>query len=290
MSKVVIAKCQCKDCTNEGTVKLTLKNRGNRPAYVCEYHAKYEDSYYSENEYRQGKRKMNGYTFGVELETSYSNLDARIELFNHGFLATEDCTVDVEYKSPIYEGLNSLIKQCNSIEMLINEGKLEIDNTCGTHFHVGHVDYINRNTIDYIGNYYHALFGLLSDTLVAENDRLTPMVYGRRIEEFSWAEPINKYSNAYNHSNFINLEHNHTLEFRLCKFTSAKQYKNLIRLNKAMTDCIIKNFLSHYNDDCKNETYAKVVRAGGIEAYRHHKAIVTSKKLVKLFYKYANNL
>lgn len=62
---------------------------------------------------------------------------------------------------------------------------------------------------------------------------------------------------------FINLKHPHTLEFRLCKFVNAKQFKELQNTIELMVKCIFTNYI---NKGCTYEAAAR-----------------TSKRLVKIY-------
>ena len=122
-----IAKCMCKDCNNIGTVRVPIAKRGNRYGYLCQWHADHLEGYSVENGFRSGERKNHGFTFSCELETSRATTKARGELVDFGFKATSDCTVDAEYQSPIYEGLNAISKQCVSIEKMLASGMIDPD-------------------------------------------------------------------------------------------------------------------------------------------------------------------
>lgn len=277
-----IAKCMCNNCNNIGTVKVAIPNRGNRFGFMCDFHARHLEGYTTENDFRKGNRKVNGFTFSAELETSRSTAKARGELLNFGFLPTSDCTVDVEYKSPIYEGLNAISKQTASIEKLVNEGQLAMDSSCGTHFHVGHADHINPETMQYIRRFYHSIFVPLSDCMVA-NPSETTAFWGRPFTAGGWASPINSRSDATEHRNFVNMEHAYTIEFRLAKFRTAEQYMQVVKFCRDTVNAIIENFVKHFNDtDFDRSRYADQT------AYRKHKAEVTANKIVKLYKKYAN--
>lgn len=274
-----MAKCMCKGCMNEGTNPVSIAKRGNRNGYVCNFHLYNMEGYNDENGYRHGSRKVNGFTFSVELETSYSDSKARGELLDFGFLPTSDCTVDVEYKSPIYEGLNAISKQCVSIERMMNERHMRIDSDCGTHFHVGHVDGINPITMGYLKRFYHSLFLPLCETMKA-NPAETIAFWGRNFTYY--ADTINESSNPEGHCNFVNLQHDYTIEFRLAKFQNAEQYMNMVRFCKEVVNTVINNFIEHFNDEGIDST-----RYSNMTEYRKHKAQVTANKIVKLYKKYA---
>ena len=278
-----VCKCQHKDCTavttnpvDERWISVPLKNRGNRFGYLCPLHSNgYGDSDYSdENDTLRGKMKKNGYTYSFEFEVRRPSVVFRAELLNAEFLPTRDITTECEFKSPIYLGLNAIPKKLQTIESLLNNGHGAVTDGDGTHFHVGHVDYINHETMRYISRFYHSLFVPLSDAM-RENPELTEKLFGRNFVHY--AQAVNENTRPYAHENFINIQHDNTIEFRLCKFRNSAQYMNAVHFCKAATDAIINNFIKHFDDP--NATTAT----------RKHKADIAAQKLVRLFYKYANN-
>lgn len=277
-----LAKCQCKGCNNIGTVAVPLSRRGNRQAYICQYHAEQLEAYSRENETRLGTIKANGFTFSQELETSYSDIIARIELLASGYLPTSDITVDCEYKSAITNGLNSLAKHCVTIDRLIENGNLSVEDTngyeVGTHLHIGHSEHINRETINQLARFYHSLFVPLSKVMEA-NPQKTEALFGRGFGR--WAQPVNEDSWAGAHANFINLEHAYTVEFRILKYRNANQYMKAVHFCKDVMTALINNFILHFDDEPKDKR-----RYPNMTAYRKHKAQTTANKLVKLFEKY----
>ena len=84
--------CMHKGCNAIGTRKIDIAKRGGRFGYLCDFHAFMLEGYCDENSYRAGQRKVNGFTFSSELETSYSDEKARGELLDFGFIATSDST------------------------------------------------------------------------------------------------------------------------------------------------------------------------------------------------------
>ena len=252
--------------------------------YICP-RCQREQSYSTENDTRYGTRKKHGFTFSMELETSTSDIKARGELLDFDFIATMDCTVDVEYKSPIYEGLNAVSKQCVSIERLVNEGHMRMGHECGTHFHVGHCQYINDITIKYLRRFNGSLFAPLSEAIMADVEK-SEKLFGRKPN--SWAQPVTFSDPSGNyegydmkHEAMFNLQHDYTIEFRQAKFVNAKQYMHFVKFAKDCTNAIIENFIKHFMD-----TEWDTTRYETRTAYRKHKADVTAKKLVKLYEKY----
>lgn len=284
-----IAKCMCDGCTNVATVAVPIAKRGGRNGFMCHFHAYRELGYSHESTAHYGKRKKHGFTFAPEMETSTSSEKARGELLDFGFLPTEDATVDVEYKSPIFEGLNALSKQCVSIEKLISEGEMSIGSECGTHFHVGHVDYINPTTMRYLRRFNGSLFVPLSQAIMADTAK-SERFFGRRPN--SWAEPVTMHDASGNfdgwrmkHSAMFNLQHDYTIEFRQAKFVNAKQYMEVAKFARDCTNAIIENFIKHFND-----TEWDTNRYPTIRDYRKHKAQVAANKMVKLYEKYTANI
>jgi hypothetical protein len=279
----------CKDCNRVGTVRVPVAKRGDRFGYLCDFHASREEGYTVENGFRMGDRKAHGFTFSMELETSRSTTKARGELADFGFKPTMDITVDVEYKSPIYEGLNAVSKQCVSIEKMMEAGEVRIGNECGTHFHVGHADYINPVTMRYIRRFNNSLFVPLSNAIMANVEK-SARFFGRQPNH--WAQPVTMsdtsgdYSGDYmRHESMFNLQHDYTIEFRQAKFISAKQYMQVAKFARDCVNAIVENFVKHFNDSDFD-----VRRYPTIKAYRKHKAEVTANKLVKLYEKYTANI
>lgn len=270
--------CNFPGCRQCATVAMPLARRGGRNAYMCDFHAHGMASYSSDNNRRQGKSKVSPDTFGVEFETSYSDTIARAEMIAAKYLPTSDCTVDVEYKSPIYNGLNSISKTFKTFDTLIAAGHLSLDRYCGTHFHYGNKEYINAETMGYIRRFYHSLFIPLCDYMLNDGYDKTTAFWGRNFTNY--AAPINNNTNPMQHVNFINLQHDKTIEFRLCKFQNAEQMMRVARFIKAVGNTIIENFIKHFNDE-KIDTR----RYKNITEYRKHKAQMTGQKIVKLYQK-----
>lgn len=297
------AKCTC--C---GTVKLTsemvvtaMPNRGNRNAYMCPQCANTNRNYHASNNVLQGKAKVNAVCVGIEHETSFSDEHARNIMFEYGFIPTHDCSLDsdgmgsrygwdgntCEYVSGIMQGLNIASKWAVTVENLMNDGHMQINDSCGTHTHISIDSMKNEHGekvyIGYIQRFYHSLFVPLSEAMKA-NPEVTKKMFGRYFNSH-YAKPIHNDSHSGDRYNFINVTNDSNIEFRLNKFQNAKQYQNLIKMEVEMTKCIVTNFCEHFNDtDIDSRRYANM------RLYRKHKAEVTAKKLVKLFEKYSQNI
>lgn len=284
-----MANCISRGCTNVGFIAVPMADRGGGNGYICADCARRNRSYYDENGFRMGERKVHEFTFSKELETSASTVKARVELLHFGFIATHDSTVNCEYKSPIYEGLCALSKQCVSIENMIASGDIRIGNECGTHLHVGQASYINPVTMRYLRRFNGSLFTELSKAIMADRQK-SARFFGRLPN--TWAEPVTMAdpSGDYDgcrmkHSAMFNLQHDYTIEFRQAKFVNAKQYMAVVKFARDCTNAIVENFIKHFNDtEWDRARYPKRTD------YRKHKAQVASAKMVKLYEKYTANL
>ena len=270
-------KCQCPNCSNLGKYAYPVRRRGNNNAYLCDYHRRSLESYYTEHSNRLGTPKANGMTYSIELETMHPDFQARLELCLAGFLPTSDGTVDAEFKSPIYEGMNAVKAFLPSIQWLINNGSMAIDYHCGTHFHCGHHTLINPLTMSYIRRFYHSLFVPLSDAMYSDRAK-AESIFGRDFGE--WNTPLSVRTSAENHTNFINVQHEYTIEFRSMFFKNDKQYSNGADFCRKVSEIVCKFF-------CE-----KIVSMGLMEGQsltEEQKSEVrkaaekTGRKLVKLF-------
>lgn len=239
MGNNTMPKCSCPFCSQLGTHKYAVRRRGGGNAFLCDYHATHLESYSRENGYRIGEMKKNGFTYSVELETSFTTFRARLELCLAAFIPTSDITVSVEYKSAIYNGMNGLKAFLPSIEDLITAGDMRIGRECGTHFHVGHDTYINARYMNYIRRFYHSLFVPLSDACLANPSKATEL-FGRDFGE--WARPVDSMTEAEEHTNFINVQHDYSLEFRRCFFRNAAQYSHCADFCRAVTAHVVNGF------------------------------------------------
>ena len=134
--------------------------------------------------------------------------------------------------------------------------------------------------MNYIRRFYNSIFVPLSDA-ITETPEQAAQLFGRGFNR--WARPIDMNTHAEIHENFINTQHTYSLEFRIVKYQNADQMMKVARLVKAIGNCIIENFIKHFNDDDFDRT-----RYATIRDYRLHKAQVTGNKIVKLYMKAIN--
>lgn len=286
------AKCTC--CNREFNVihmvKTEMPNRGMRNAYMCTDCATRNQHYHTSNNELQGKAKKNSLRVGHELETAYNDDYARNILFEYGCIPTNDSSLHgmrtCEFVTGIQQGLNIGSKMAVTIEKLLRDGHLQINDSCGTHFHVSINNMENANGervyMGYIRRFYHSLFTPLADAMASDPEK-TKKLFGRYFT--GYAERINQHSNENSRYNFINVTNDSNIEFRLNRFNNAKQYQALMKMEAKMVETIIANFCEHFNDR-PTDTRRHPTRT----AYRKHKAQVTANKLVQIFQKTANNL
>ena len=278
-----------------------MPNRGGRPSYMCMRCLTQNRSYHTSNNEIQGKEKVNSVGLGIEHETSFSDEYARNIMFEYGFIPTHDCSLNsegngnrygydgntCEYVSGIMQGLNIASKWAVTVEKLIADGHMSLNNSCGTHTHIS-VNCMkdangNKTYMGYIKRFYHSLFAPLANEMKNNPDE-TIKVFGRYFDHH-YCKAITLNSSENDRYNFINVTNDTNIEFRLNKFQNAKQYQNLIKMEVEMTKAIVTNFCEHFMD-----TEWDTRRYPTRTAYRKHKAQVTAQKLVKLYKKYSANI
>lgn len=297
------AKCTCCQSVNpvSAMVSTAMPKRGNAAAYMCSECANTNRSYHTSNNVIQGKQKVNAVNVGIELETSFTDELARNQLFEYGLIPTHDCSLNsdgygsrygwdgntCEYVTGIMQGLNIASKMCVSIEKLMIDGHLKINDSCGTHFHVS-IDSMKdengeKTYMGYIRRFYHSLFIPLYNEM-AVSVETTESLFGRFFDSH-YCHGINENTSITDRYNFINVTNDSNIEFRLNKFNNAKQFQNLMKMEVEMVQAIVTNFCEHFND-----TEIDSRRYENMTAYRKHKASMTAGKLVKIFRKYAEKM
>lgn len=280
MARTIVTCTKCGAQGHKDMMKAYSKNnRGQRVAYICPRCAQEMHSYYDENNELRGADTVHPFTYGMELETSGSTEKARGELAEYKFMPSHDSTVDVEFKSPIMNNLKSLSHLGKVLDKMLANGEIEIDSSCGTHFHVGHSK-LNAETMGYVRQFYNSLFVPLCEEM-QRHPMETEQLFGRNFG--FWSDTINMHSDAMDHTNFINVQHNVTLEFRIAYFKSGAQYMRVAKLATKITEAVMNNFVEHFNDsEWDHSRYAT------IREYRLHKAQVAAQKMVKAYLKAIN--
>lgn len=152
---------------------------------------------------------------------------ARCELeFTFNSIAESDCTVLMEIPSGIVEGLAKyrLIKTFDNIDVngqTLTKVLFSSDSSAGAHTHV-YCDCIGwlRNR-----DVYRNVFEQLEDYLLANREK-TVAFFGRYFG--GWSETCSWYAPT-EHTNWINLQHNKTVECRLPRILSYKQYIEVLK-------------------------------------------------------------
>lgn len=140
----------------------------------------------------------------------------RTTLVNYAYCRQEeDATVCAEFPTGAFMGINSLSKLLDSFERYGILEALTDNRECGAHIHAG------CTCVEYVRENYREIFKPLSDHIsnMSGNDKIK--YFGSDFRSWAtypdWIEPES-------HSNMFNTQHQHTLEFRLPRCISAKQY------------------------------------------------------------------
>lgn len=227
--------CAQEGCTNRGergTMRAVLAvGKGHGFRYLCnehyalnglkEYHSSAADTTYI------GSKKNSDLAstpVGVEFEVVLNDKKEDVPLLNifrtnlSNFAYArqeEDATVNAEFPTGAFRGISSLSKLLDSFERYGILDALTNNSRCGAHIHAG------CNCVEYVRRNYEALFKPLADHIanISPNDKVK--FFGSTFRD--WAE-YPAWHNPNNHTNFFNVQHNNTLEFRLPRCASAKQF------------------------------------------------------------------
>lgn len=160
----------------------------------------------------------------------------------NNFIATEDGTVDVEFKSPVYNNCKPLVKILGGIEAMVNDGYINVEsNRYGTHLH--------------IGKYNNGVKATISDedilaieSIILANPEKARRVFGRCIGDNGWCgryDPDDETS----HGGWFTRRAN-TIEFRICRFKNAEQYLALAKMWRKISYAKnpVRMFTKWYNE------------------------------------------
>ena len=234
--------CQdgCQNRGERGTMRAVLAvGKGHGFRYLCNEHYALNGlkSYHNNADVTYVGSKKNSdlasTPIGVEFEVVVkSSKDIpllnilRTSLANYASARQEeDCTVCAEFPTGAFTGINSLSKLLDSFERYGILDALTNNKQCGAHIHAG------TNCIEYIRDNYKALFEPLADSIynMEPSDRVK--FFGSTFR--NWAVyPV--WYNPESHSNIFNTQHQHTLEFRLPRCASAKQYLQCVKAWRAV--------------------------------------------------------
>ena len=174
-------------------------------------------SYYDENNTRVGKQtsgKYAGITTSLELETIGNSSTMKVALLKQDFIATHDGTVDIEYKSPIFNNAHSIGIFSNTVQWGNEKCNFNtLDARCGCHTHYG----LSHNEFDFRRVDY-SIFDAYLDKINSLSRDARIAFFGRDFGQWARAHI------ACEHTSCVNNEHEYTVEFRLPKFINARQY------------------------------------------------------------------
>jgi hypothetical protein len=254
---------------------------------LCDKHAAIFNNlsfstYSMENHDHVGKPTAKGMTFSCEIE-SVKNTPVAIAsmICDLGFYPSHDGSLwnrGVEYKSRIFDSLNSATKTFGTIQSLNEKGFFDtLDDTCGGHIHTGFyndpVDF--RRLYNNMDDYYTVFKDLFEYLDKMPNDKMHKY-FGRGFTNYArvlrpydggYILPrhdgngrrlrnddmiINKYDSPVDvHEIIFNLQHNYSIEFRLPKFINAIQYRECVLAMQDLTDILRRNNFKYTPDAVK---------------------------------------
>ncbi len=166
-----------------------------------------------------GWSRLPRFSFEFEIDTQqrWSDLEQATILLRYGFLRTQDGSVSDEYKSPIYSDLRGLAPVLPVLEQLSG---LVLEN-CGTHVHVE----------------CHHAWALAQRRTQVFGPLLTHLAAHQAETEAFWGRFFCSYARAAQDGTryeAFNLQSSQpTLEFRLPRFRSAAQFRQVVRFCRA---------------------------------------------------------
>ena len=223
-----IAGCNCEVKAGEGYLRY-VRGRGKR--VFCAEHATGLECYHGSEYLRADhigtpkKTALAATTVGVEIETDAEDrqdekyLRFRGTLERVGFVFESDCSIRTgEAPSPIMRGLATM-----SATLRNNQDCIYMLNTSrtGAHTHVAVDD------IEYLRRYYHSIFVPFSEYLESHSTEWLVENFGSAFR--GYASKINMNTSVMNHENVVNMQHAHTIEFRLPRITGYKQYMKVLK-------------------------------------------------------------
>lgn len=220
--------CGCVVNAGEGK-RREVRGRGKR--VFCNEHAISLERYHHSEALRadsvgtEKKTPLARTTMGVEIETDASSvydekyLRFRGTLERSGFIFEDDCSIRTgEAPSPKMIGLATISAILRNNQDCIY--MLDTPRT-GAHTHV------YCNDIYYMRRYYHSIFIPLCEWLSGHSDEWLVKNFGSSFRDY--ACQIDRYSRPTNHSNFVNAQHEHTLEFRLPRIREYRQFMKVLK-------------------------------------------------------------
>lgn len=288
-------KCHCIRCNEiipKGKGHAIIGNgKNNNICYICEscYNLGnlrgYHDGAYNVTTIGTTKSGiLENYFIGVEYEMQGSYNDNALNAFRVYLEkcfqreCERDCTVSAELPTNKLYGLNRLSKVCDRIDNDFTEF-LQCSNV-GLHTHV------TTHSIDKIRRFYHSLF-------VPFCEYIERLPLEKRLQYFGsdfrgYAGQIDFSTSAMNHSNFINVEHAHTLEFRLNRYTNRQNFIAFCKFWRCVSyllDISLVDIDSRFTNAQNKRNYCSILGNRIIEIFEtiviNDKTLVPNSKLLQ---------
>lgn len=246
--------CGCVVNKSEGYRRF-VRGRGFR-IFCCD-HALSLEGYHESASYRADsigtikKMPLTRQIIGVEVEIDCDRNDEVYRRFRGtlervGYCFESDCTVrGGEAPSPKMQGLAHISKVLQNNEDIF----YAFTENTGAHVHV------SCNKVEYLRRYYHSIFIPLCDYISDHSDAWKVEVFGSAFR--GYAQPITATSIATAHANFVNLQHDYTMEFRLPRIRERHQFMQVLKFWREV-GFMIDNYDFHEDGDAlTRKLYAK---------------------------------
>lgn len=204
-----------------------VRGRGYR--VFCSDHALSLEDYHGSDTYRADyigthkKMPLTNQLVGVEIEVDANMDDELYQRFRGtlervGYCFESDCTVcGGEAPSPKMRGLAHISKVLQNNE----DAFVYFTSSTGAHIHT------STSNIDYIRRYYHSIFLPLYYYIDSHDAEWKISKFGSDFRHY--ACKINESTYPENHANFVNVQHDNTIEFRLPRIRERHQFMNVIK-------------------------------------------------------------
>ena len=223
--------CNCEVKAGEGYRRF-VRGRGCR--VFCAEHADGLVGYHQSAPLRKEKcgtvkkSTLARTTIGIEWESENNHVDRekylewRGALERAGFVFERDGSLSdgSEVPSPICEGVKTLSALIHSAEQRGEDVYLK-GNNCGMHIHAA------ADNMAVYRNWYHTLFMPFCEWLDSQSDSFCNANFGGRFRYYACR--INRNSDVMNHCNFVNMQHAHTIEWRIPRYVCATQTVILLK-------------------------------------------------------------
>lgn len=227
-----------------GGKRVTIPSQTNG-VWVCADHRGKRNlkGYCDENGEMVGSGNADNISISIELESMGRSTHARAYLVKNKFMATSDSTVDIEYKSPIYTSECALSKIVGGVEYMDKNDDYDFsvnNDNCGIHTHYGFID--NHFDFRTLSIHYRQLFEPLNEVISNELDGIDrENIFGRSFENYN---RICNFNYPDRHENWINIQHENTLEIRMPRFNNANDYMRFVKCFKKIFKALNTHYIS----------------------------------------------